>query len=209
MTSIPLSPRGSFHESPHDYGDVFVQGGEMGYVFDANGGYSTTAFVECATADTFLRGEGKTLAEADEACWAQLQAYLGCPGHEFEPRAYRNGGGICKHCATFRSGVFTAEQLGLHCSTCGVATFRTAGDKGDEPRCEAHDPIWPYFVGHIKAMQPSHSDEEAKEMYERLTKVAYYGADPDPEALDWAYANLDMSDAPRPEGPVERAAGAR
>jgi hypothetical protein len=198
MTSIPLSPRGSFHESTHDYGDVFVQGGDTGYVFVSGGENYMTAFVECATAGAFLRGEGKTLAEADDACWTKLQAYLGCPGHEFEPRAYRNGGGICKHCGTFRSGVFTAEQLGLFCTSCGIPTLHTTGSKGDEPRCVAHDPAWPYFVGHIKAMRLYHGDEEAKEMYERLTKVAYYDAAPDPEALEWAYANLDMSDAPRP-----------
>jgi hypothetical protein len=199
MTSIPLSPRGSFHESPHDYGDVFVQGGETGVVFVAGGEHYLTAFVECATEDTFLRGEGKTLAEADDACWAKLQAYLGCAGHEFEPRRYRNGGGICKHCGQFRARAFTAEQLGLLCSTCGAATFHTAGGKGTgEPLCTLHDPLWPYITAYFEAMRLRRQDDEAVGMFQRLSKVANYGADPDPEALEWAYANLDMSDAPRP-----------
>lgn len=198
MTSIPLSPRGTFYESPHDYGGVFVQGGESGLVVVTNGQNYYTAFVECATDTTFIRGEGATLAEADEECWAKLQAFQGCPGHEFEPRGYRNGAGTCKHCKTFRARVFTAAQLFLFCTQCGTPTFHTAGGTGTgQPLCEQHDPLWPYINAYYEALRLRDKGGQATSMFKRLAAVAHFGGDPDPEALEWAYNNLDMTEAPR------------
>lgn len=208
MTRIPLSPaHATFFDSPHDYGTIMVQGGEGGYVFVRNGENYTTAFVECFPEGSFIRGEGATVVEADDACWAKLQSYTGCE-HQWEVRGYRNGGGICKHCGQFGSKAFTPEQLGLACTVCGVPTYHVPlGDERkpanqQESRCEAHDPRWPYFVGHLKAMRfGRHNKDETSAMYTRLSNVANYGAPEDLEALAWAYANLDMSDAPRKEAP--------
>ncbi|MBG0738738.1 hypothetical protein IV500_04805 [Paeniglutamicibacter antarcticus] len=207
MTIIPLSfsSTGSF-DSPHDYGTMMVQGGEGGTVFVQAGGSYITAYIECFPENSFLRGEGATLAEADAACWAKLQSFTSCE-HQWEVRGYRNGGGICKHCGQFGSKVFTPEQLGLACTVCGAPTFHILFDDQRKPdveqksRCEAHDPKWPYFIGHLKAMRNRRNDETAGAMYTRLSKVANYGAVEDPGALAWAYANLDMSDAPRDETP--------
>jgi uncharacterized Zn finger protein (UPF0148 family) len=203
MTTISLGPGSSF-ESPHDYGTIQVQGGEDGTAFVRGGASRTTAFVECFPENSFIRGEGATLAEADDACWAKLQSYTGCE-HQWEVRGYRNGGGICKHCGQFGSKVFTPEDLGLACTTCGVPTYSVLLDDERKPasqqesRCEAHDPKWPYFVAHLKAMHNRRNDETVSAMYARLSKVANYGAEEDPAALEWAYANLDMSRAPRKE----------
>lgn len=135
-------------------------------------------------------------AEADDACWAKLQAYLGCGEHEWEARGYRNGGGFCTRCGQFGSKVFTPDQLGLFCAECGVPTFHTLGGKrAAESRCERHDPIWPYVVARIKATSSDAAD--AEEMYLRLSAVARHDAPADPEALEWAYGHLDMTDAPR------------
>lgn len=206
MTSIPLSFSSTdCFDSPHDYGTIQVQGGEGGTVFVRGGSSYITAFVECFPENSFIRGEGATMAEADDACWAKLQSYTGCE-HQWEVRGYRNGGGICKHCGQFGSKVFTPADLGLFCGTCGVPTYHVPlgderkPDDEQESRCEAHDPKWPYFVGHLKAMRfGRHNKDETSAMYTRLSNVANYGAPEDPEALEWAYANLDMSDAPRKE----------
>lgn len=112
----------------------FVQGGSAGVVFTKTGSY-TTAFVE-AFPDTFIRGEGVTIEEAEDHCWAQYQEIAGCPGHEWEARNYQNGGGICKHCGAFGSRVFTPEDLGLSCKTCGVPTFWSR--QGDDFFCPDH-----------------------------------------------------------------------
>lgn len=74
----------------------------------------------------FIRGEGETLAECEDAAWAQFVKACSCPGptgeHEWEPRGYRNGAGFCRHCDTFGVDKFTPEELGQYCRECGAAT---------------------------------------------------------------------------------------
>ena len=50
--------------------DCFCQAGEYGLVFSSKGNYST-AFFEAfpKKPECFLRGEGKTVEEAEEECW--------------------------------------------------------------------------------------------------------------------------------------------
>lgn len=124
----------------HDWPEgTFIQGGGSGLVLSRNGNYHT-AFVEVNPADmrTFIRGEGATIPEAEDAAWATYRRNADCPGHEFEPRGYTNGAGFCKHCGMFSSHQFTAEQLGLHCAVCGTpANWCTAGGKWF---CENHAP---------------------------------------------------------------------
>lgn len=193
MTDIPLYPDSTF-TSPHNYGSIRVQGGGTGIVIVRDGPGYTTAFVECFPEGSFLRGEGASVAEADDACWAKLQAYLGCPGHDWKPRQYRNGSGYCTVCGQYGSGVFTAEQLGYHCTTCGVPTFCTlTGSKEPEPRCTEHDPKVAYVDAAVKALFHGF-DDETTAMRDRLDAVVDGDVDTDPEALAWAYANLKMPD---------------
>lgn len=170
MTAIKLSFGRPDHQSPNDYGDIFVQGGTSGLVFSSRGNYQT-AFVECFPAGSFIRGEGETLAEADAVCFAKLQAYLECPEHAWEARGYRNGGGFCKHCGQFGSQVITPEDLDLFCATCGVPTFHTLnGKKGAAPTCEEHDPFQPYrqlFIG-SKIMADTKHQQKAIDQLESM-----------------------------------------
>lgn len=87
---------------------MLVQGGKSGAVFTPNGNYRT-AFVEAFPPGTFLRGEGKTVAEAETACWEKYQAVLVCSGGgehgPYEPRHYTNGAGYCTKCGSWFSGV--------------------------------------------------------------------------------------------------------
>ena len=115
------------HTTVHPWpADCFLQGGTAGLVFTKTGSYRT-AFVEAFPADpqTFIRGEGPTLAEAEDAAWGKLQRHLACPGHDFECRGYTNGAGFCRHCSMFSSKVFDPATL---CEVCAVPTdWSTAG----------------------------------------------------------------------------------
>lgn len=82
--------------------DLYLQGGKHGLVLTESGNDYTTAFVEAFPDRTFIRGEGKTVAEAEDAAWAQYQRMVHCPKHPehgpFERRQYRNGAGFCTEC---------------------------------------------------------------------------------------------------------------
>ena len=115
--------------------DCLVQGGSSGLVIVPGGESYGTAFVE-AFPDTFIRGEGATIKEAEDSAWAKYQRRVSCPGHEWEPRNYKNGAGFCKFCNTFQSRVFTPGDLGLSCHICGVPTYWSRED--DKFFCEEH-----------------------------------------------------------------------
>ncbi len=87
--------------------NCFVQGGTAGVVFHGDQAYRT-AFVEAfpRNPDTFLRGEGSTITDAEDACWAQYERYAACEHGPYERRGYRNGAGFCVQCNTFFSGLF-------------------------------------------------------------------------------------------------------
>lgn len=99
-------------EAQHDWPeDAYIQGGERGVVFGGPGGAYQTAFVEAFPGGTFLRGEGSTLAEAEDSCWKQYQRYTDCDGSgrghgPYERRQYRNGAGFCTRCGIWMSKVF-------------------------------------------------------------------------------------------------------
>lgn len=114
----------------HDWPEgMFIQGGEHGLVIARSKGETyITAFVE-AFPDTFIRGEGKSITEAEDNAWEQYQKELSCGIHEYETRGYTNGAGFCKKCDQFQSKVFTGEQLGQFCIVCGVGTYRCYSDK--------------------------------------------------------------------------------
>jgi len=90
--------------------DMFIQGGN-GVVLarDKPEVLYRTKFVEAFPEGTFLRGEGDTLAEAEDKCWAKYQKIVQCPTHPdhgpFERRHYRNGSGYCIHCGSWFSKV--------------------------------------------------------------------------------------------------------
>ena len=69
------------------------------------------AFFEAVPADvnTFVRGEGATLEEAEKDAFARYQHYGACPGHTPQKRGYKNGAGFCSRCGPFISGAFEPE----------------------------------------------------------------------------------------------------
>lgn len=94
-----------------------------------------TAFFEAFPQNpkTFLRGEGKTVGEAEEDCWKRYQKILNCDGHEFERRNRTDGYCFCRHCGL--SGTFMEPTT--NCRKCGrPAAYGT--DKHGNWYCEDH-----------------------------------------------------------------------
>jgi len=77
-----------------------------------------TAFFEAFPRDpkTFIRGQGKTVQEAEQDAYNKLLKYKACSGHEFEKRGYENGLGFCKHCNLSKSGAFAPWETCVDCN---------------------------------------------------------------------------------------------
>lgn len=119
FSSLELPP---FVEAQYPWPeDCFLQAGAKGLVISSNGNY-TTAFVEAFPNETFIRGEGATIEEAEKAAWDKYQTYEACPKHEYDPKNYTNGAGFCKHCNHFKGNVFSGEELGQYCYICTTGT---------------------------------------------------------------------------------------
>lgn len=178
--------------SPHDYPPGYIQGGRKGIVFSSNGNYRT-AFIEFFPAeDSMVRGEGKTIEEADDDLWEKLARQNACPEHEYEPRGYTNGAGFCKHCKKFKSKCFTAEELGQFCRECGVPTGVKDGrffPATKDFACSEHDPLEPYydmlmFVSHDYD-GPEHDEELFRNHYESLRDMVWKDAELNPSVLEF------------------------
>ena len=110
---------------------TFVQGGGHGLVLSRDGNHYRTAFVEAMSEVAgFLRGEGETIAAAELAAWEKFTTARRCPGHEYEPRGYRNGAGFCRHCNRFEIGVFPLSEVGIPCTGCGTKDYFHQDDDG-------------------------------------------------------------------------------
>lgn len=85
--------------------DCYLQGGRSGVVLASSGSYRT-AFVEAfpASPPVFIRGEGETIEQAENAAWERYQQMLTCPAHPahgpWDRRTYRNGYAFCEQCGT-------------------------------------------------------------------------------------------------------------
>lgn len=112
--------------------DCFVQSGDCGVVFsrgslddidtdpigvleraknvlsgDAATGYAT-AFFEAfpRSPSTFIRGEGASVFQAEDAAWTKWVRYRSCAHATFKKRGYTNGGGFCVDCGMFSGHAF-------------------------------------------------------------------------------------------------------
>lgn len=94
--------------------DCHVQCGDRGIVFSKTKAPRTTAFFE-AFPDTFIRGEGSTVAEAEEKAWEKYQRQVNCQDHDFE-RHGNSEHGSCKHCGLFKTDIFKPTHS---CAICG------------------------------------------------------------------------------------------
>lgn len=150
------------HEWPDD---CRVQGGHNGVVLRSKGENYRTAYFE-AFPQTFIRGEGETLEEAEDAAWEKFMRRSTCPAHEYESRGYKNGAGFCKHCNNFKSGVFTGEDLGQYCETCGAPTTHQWIDEWFF--CEDH----PAMTEHDIELEMSLQDQASKSPEQRQDELS-------------------------------------
>lgn len=115
--------------------DCYVQWGSSGVVLCEQP--YTTAFFEAFPKEpnTFIRGEGKTIREAEKQAFDMLQKYLLCEEHEFERGSYTSGAGTCIKCGMFSSTAF--EYPTTKCYWCGKPTNFYA-DNQNRYWCEEH-----------------------------------------------------------------------
>lgn len=84
-----------------------VQWGASGVVFSEKGNYRTAYFEAFpASGSDFIRGEGPTVAEAEEAALVKRRRELACPEHRTGRRKYLNGVGFCLRCGAYFSSAF-------------------------------------------------------------------------------------------------------
>ena len=84
-----------------------------------NGIIPAVAFFEAFVPGTFIRGEGKDIAEAEQKAFDQLRKEITCNHHWGRTRrngeVYTNGAGWCRKCNAFRSKMFKPiVELGHH-----------------------------------------------------------------------------------------------
>lgn len=108
--------------------DCKVQCGDKGIVLAKKGTYRT-AFFEAfpRNPNTFIRGEGETIEDAERSAWEKYQRHTNCElDHEdpnnFDRRGYRNGAAFCKACGFFKSHCFEPTEK---CHNCGKPTYYT------------------------------------------------------------------------------------
>lgn len=151
--SAGFSKGDTLHTAAHPWPDETTVSAGDGVVFtrgaDGSNQSYETLFMEVYPPDaSFIRGEGETPADCENAAWEQYQLALHCvpeqEQHLWEPRNYRNGAGFCKHCNTFKSSAFTPQELRSFCSVCQTPTFwqRTISPSGEEQMlCEEHETV--------------------------------------------------------------------
>lgn len=96
-----------------DWKDIFIQANDKGLVIGKEP--YTTAFFESFPLKTFIRGEGKTIEEAEENAWNTYQQYLKCPKHEYKQIKESHHRGQCIHCGIEHSYIY---KLKTQCKEC-------------------------------------------------------------------------------------------
>lgn len=107
---------GKIYKPQYDWSGVAIQANTDGIVIGKNP-YST-AFFEAFPLDTFIRGEGDTVEEAETNAWNKYQKQLHCKEHEYERVPNRKDGyARCIHCNIHHSRIFNSTHT---CSVCDV-----------------------------------------------------------------------------------------
>lgn len=94
--------------------DVYLQCGSKGVVLKKEGGY-TTAFFEIFVSGTYLRGEGKTIEDAETNVYEKYRPMLECKDHHFEQVGHQDRDGVCSHCGFIKKECFKPSH---ECSVC-------------------------------------------------------------------------------------------
>lgn len=153
--------RRTTHRCVHPWpANLPLQGGTNGVVVQqATGDLYRTAFVEAFPPGGFLRGEGPTVAAAEEACWQQYQTYLTCTGDgrhgPFEARRFENGSGFCTRCGTWMSNVLPpTDTYRAERDACTLVTVRYGRTIVSTPHWRPLVRHWTARILHARAGEP-------------------------------------------------------
>lgn len=93
--------------------DCMVQWGGQGVVLSQKpgGNYRTAFFEAFPKKGGFIRGEGKTIEEAEADAFGQYRKISACD-HAWSRKSYTNGGGICRTCGGFMTVFKPIVKLG-------------------------------------------------------------------------------------------------
>lgn len=98
---------------------------------------------------SYIRGEGKTLIEAEKAAWDKYQVYMNC-NHEFERFGATSQLGKCKHCSMKKDKMF---KMLTTCNSCGK--HEVIHNIGQEYYCYEH-----YMVKLVNKITEAKSKDE-------------------------------------------------
>lgn len=91
--------------------ECYVQWGSGGVVIGKTSSRAT-AFFEAFPDGSFIRGEGQTIALAEDDALRHYRKKLACPDHHWQRGSYMNGGAICKRCGCFETRFHPIVKLG-------------------------------------------------------------------------------------------------
>lgn len=103
--SHPLAKETSYEPSCAWPEECTVQWGGGGVVIGKESSYRTAffeAFPGEAYGGGFIRGEGKTIKDAEVAAFSKWQKEFTCQEHRWCRKGYTNGGGFCANCGAFK-----------------------------------------------------------------------------------------------------------
>ena len=92
MNRVVKDNEGVDYRLVHEWKNWTIHCSNTGIVFNSKGDCYETAFFEVypkKDPDTFIRGQGKTINEAEEEAWKQYEKIINCHKHEFERRRDR------------------------------------------------------------------------------------------------------------------------
>lgn len=161
--------------------DTFVQCGEKGVVFSKNGNYAT-AFFEAfpKMPSTFIRGEGKTVEEAEAKAFEKYTKIIDCSNHEMVRRG-NSEHGICKHCGLFLSNCLAPLKS---CDICGKEHVKTSVTQDGQCKtlCVEH------FLQEMKKFEKVFTEENLKDLVKESLEFNFTLSELNNVSLsDWAF----------------------
>lgn len=147
--------------------NCFVQCGEKGIVGKKDGVY-TTAFFEAFPKEpnTFIRGEGVNIQEAEKDAWEQHMKHCSCPSHNYKRYFEDSEHGICINCNLFTSHVFPPVH---RCVVCQKSEINFTGFD-ERLYCLNH------FIEEVEgysAEEVENKDHNYKDYYQYLSKDVF------------------------------------
>lgn len=114
--------------------DCQVQWGGRGLVVGKEKSYQTAYFEAFPSKGSgFIRGEGKTVQEAEEHALGKRRRELGCPGHQWSRRKYLNGLCWCRVCGCSQSVMRPVLKLGEFRKPFSPLSMETLLDDLEQP----------------------------------------------------------------------------